>query len=147
MVCVARWFCRQEGASSCPCCRRESGAYDDLPRAAAEDDSDSEGVSEWDDDEEDDDASVVTVEIFWRRDEAGVWHQMFRETATTLGWNPVTEPDAVPEEIEEGATALQRLWRGHRVRQQQRVAAAVEGLLALKVEPLPAAEADPMPMD
>ena len=144
MVCVARWFCRQEGASSCPCCRRESGAYDDVPRAEAEDDDESDDVSGWSDDDDDDDASLVSVEIYWHRDGMGVWKQVFRETATTRGWDPVSEPDTVPEEIEEGATALQRLWRGYRVRQQRQVMGAVEALLALKVTPV---ELDPMSVD
>lgn len=129
MVCVARWFCRQEGASSCPCCRRESGAFDDVPRADGAD-SDSEDNS----DEDDDDSSLVSVEVYWLRDSAGVWKQMFRETETTNDWNPVDEPDDVPEEIHEGALTLQRLWRGYRVRHQQAVLGAVEALLALKLQ-------------
>lgn len=150
MMCVAQWFCQQEGVSSCPCCRRESGVYDDLPRAAAEEDDESDDVSGWsdeDDDDDDDDESLVAVEIYWLRDEAGVWKQVFRETATTRDWNPVSEPDTVPEEIDHGATALQRLWRGYLVRRQQKVAGAVEGLLALKDAAAISAELDPMSVE
>lgn len=131
MVCVARWFCRQEGASSCPCCRRESGAYDDVPRAEGEEDSD----SEWEDGDEDGDgdgATVISVEFYWQRDANGVWKEGLRETTTTNIWNPATEPAAVPEEITEGAVALQRIWRGYWVRHRLPMQDAAEALLALK---------------
>lgn len=126
-VCVARWFCRQEGASSCPCCRQEAGRHADIATAAA---ADSDSDSEWsdDEDEDDDDASFVSVEFYWRRNEVGVWQRIFRETATTKDWDPAVEPEAVPDEITEGAVAFQALWRGHRARLQ----CAVTALLSLK---------------
>lgn len=135
MMCVAQWFCRQEGASSCPCCRRESGTYDDLPQATEADDSD----SDW---ESDDSASHVSVEVYWKYDDTvRVWHQIFRETMTTKEWDPVMEPTDVPEEIEEGAVCLQSLWRGYRARQRLLIA---EALLILKASTEAEAEADPV---
>ena len=132
MVCVTRWFCRQEGASSCPCCRRESGTYDDVPRAAEEgdeDDDDDDDIDGWSDD-----SSVVSVAEFWTRDSDGCWHRTIRQTVTGEKWNPVAEPDDIPLTVHEGAVALQRIWRGHAARR----GVAVEALLALKFATLPA---------
>ena len=130
MVCVARWFCRQEGVSSCPCCRRESGAYDDLPRAAAaEADEDSEADDDEADDE-DDYASVYTIEEYWTRDAVGVWHQHFREPPDRGQWNPAVDAgDAVPPALGHGAAELQRIWRGFVARREY---AAVTALMGLK---------------
>ncbi len=147
MVCVTRWFCRQEGASSCPCCRRESGEYDDVPQAEAEEESDDdESVSGWSDD---DDASLVSVEEYWERKADGTWHQKFRETVTGRTWNPSASGsvDDIPPALAVGAVVLQALWRGHVVRRNQ----VVEALLSLKNTVVPAAPApaeitsDPVP--
>lgn len=123
-MCVTRWFCRQEGASSCPCCRRESGTYDDVPRAAGGDDDESVASDEDDNDDE----SVVSIEEYWIRGADGVWKRAFRETVTGEGWDPVAEPDDVPLALHVGATVLQTLWRGHAVRRD----IAVKALLSLK---------------
>jgi hypothetical protein len=131
-ICVARWFCRQEGNSSCPCCRREAGEYEDVTKIGA-DDTDSDEEEDEDEDEDEDSESLISVEIYWQRDAAGGWKQLFRETPTTTDWDPVTEPDDVPKEIKEGAEVFQRLWRGYRVRQTLN---AAEALLVLKASVL-----------
>jgi hypothetical protein len=124
-MCVTRWFCRQEGASSCPCCRRESGQYDDVPHAAEDEEGseDDESVSGW----SDDDGSLVSVEEYWERKAEGTWHQKFRETVTGRAWNPGAADD-IPPALAVGASMLQALWRGHVVRRNQ----VVDALLSLK---------------
>jgi hypothetical protein len=39
-------------------------------------------------------------------------------------WDPAAEPADVPEELDDIATEIQRIWRGHRVRRQGNRASA-----------------------
>ena len=134
-VCVARWFCRQEGASSCPCCRKEAGQYEDVTRAGAAEASDDE-ESDWGEDaygdEDDEAASVISVDIYWRRDASGVWQRAFREKITTKDWDPASDPDDVPEELVEGAVSFQKLWRGYLVRHRKPMLDAAAALITLQ---------------
>jgi len=55
ICCIAGWFAKLE-KGTCPCCRKEMSALEDLPQAAEAEDSD-------DEDEDDDDESVDEVEF------------------------------------------------------------------------------------
>jgi hypothetical protein len=57
ICCIAGWFAKLE-KGTCPCCRKEMSALEDLPQATEADDE-----SDDDDDDEDDDDSVDEVEF------------------------------------------------------------------------------------
>ncbi len=50
--CLATWFISQDGASSCPCCRREVSELEDVPSAAAGDAEADDDDSDYEEDEE-----------------------------------------------------------------------------------------------
>jgi hypothetical protein len=50
--CLATWFISQDGASSCPCCRREVSELEDVPSAAADDAEADDDDSDYEEDEE-----------------------------------------------------------------------------------------------
>jgi hypothetical protein len=117
MMCVVRWFQDQEGASTCPCCRREAGVLDNVP-LVEEDGTTLDGWSADEEGEEDeDDEDVGDLRPVWTRQATGQWERTWVVTGGEVAtWDPVGEEAEVPEEMEDGAVALQRIWRGHRVR-------------------------------
>jgi hypothetical protein len=126
LMCVVRWFQDQEGPSTCPCCRRESGVLDNVPLVEDEegdDDEEEDGstLGGWSvDDDDDDDEDVGELRPVWTRQATGQWERTWVLTGSGVAvWDPATED--VPEEMEEGAVALQRIWRGWRVRRGPRV--------------------------
>lgn len=126
MLCVVRWFCEQEGISSCPCCRREAGELDNVPILPGEVEEDEESEDD-EDEEESDDEEAEDIEIVWVRAEDGTWLRYWREAQEPLSWKPGTGP--APEPLTEPIQAIQALWRGHTVRSEIAVAGA---LLSLK---------------
>jgi hypothetical protein len=118
MMCVVRWFQDQTGPSTCPCCRRESGQLDNVP--LVEEGEDDESIGSWAvDEEEEDDEDVGELRPVWMRQATGQWERSWIVTGGEVAvWDPVgAEHEDVPEEMEEGALALQRIWRGWIVRQ------------------------------
>lgn len=122
MMCVVRWFQDQEGPSTCPCCRRESGQLDNVPLIEEEEGEDGTTLDGWSADEEgeedEDDEDVGDLRPVWTRQTTGQWERTWVITGGSVStWDPVgDEREDVPEEMEDGAVALQRIWRGHRVR-------------------------------
>jgi hypothetical protein len=117
MMCVVRWFQDQEGPSTCPCCRRESGRLDNVPLVEeGEGDEEDETLSGWSGDEDEED--VGELRPVWTRQAGGQWERTWVVTGGEVAvWDPQSEDrNEVPEEMEEGAVALQRIWRGHCVR-------------------------------
>jgi hypothetical protein len=144
MMCVVRWFQDQEGPSTCPCCRRESGQLDNVPLVEEGDDEeeDESTVDEWSADEDDEDEDVGELRPVWTRQASGQWERTWVVTGGgTAVWDPTAneaEAEDVPEEMEDGAIALQRIWRGHRVRrgvaqrEEQEMLAAARILITIK---------------
>lgn len=134
LMCVVRWFQEQDGPSSCPCCRHEVGTLDNVP-VYPEDEEDEESVistlTGWSDensaeDDDDDANSVGSIRRLWVRDpNGGQWEgRWVLDHPVVTVWDPVAEPADVPEELDDIATQIQRIWRGHRVRRQGNRASA-----------------------
>jgi hypothetical protein len=132
LMCVVHWFQEQEGPSTCPCCRRESGRLDNVPLVEEESDAgsgsgddDDGSIGSWTVDEggEDDDEDVGELRPVWKWDDQhGIWERRWVvSTDRVYVWDPTNEETGreEPEEMTEGAVALQRIWRGWRVRRQQ----------------------------
>jgi hypothetical protein len=141
MMCVVRWFQDQEGPSTCPCCRRESGQLDNVPLVEeGDDEEDSSTLDGWSAEEDDED--VGELRPVWTRQASGQWERTWVVTGGgTAVWDPTAneaEAEDVPEEMEDGAIALQRIWRGHRVRrgvaqrEEQEMLAAARILITIK---------------
>lgn len=129
LMCVVRWFQEQDGPSSCPFCRHEVGTLDNVPiypdtddeegNEEDEDDSTLDGWSDSDDDEENDDAdSVGSIRRLWTRNpDGGQWEgRWILDRPVVSTWDPATDPAAIPEELNDVAAQIQRIWRGFRVR-------------------------------
>lgn len=130
LMCVVRWFQDQEGPSTCPFCRREAGHLDNVPLAEVEEegegeDSDDEGDSDWDGeegDEDEEDEEIGDLRPVWTwNSQGGIWERRWVVTGgAVLIWDPL-DPEGEgepPEEMVEGAVALQRIWRGWSVRRR-----------------------------
>lgn len=142
--CAVRWFLSLQGAAStCPCCRRESGHLDDVPTAGEAGDSDSGDSSsdsgsyhlpesEWM-------AEAIadgrgTVRLTWTRQSDGRWQGVWvLENSRIRDWNPAAA--VAPAEITEGAVALQRLWRGYQGRGAASAMAAAVALIKMSQVP------------
>jgi hypothetical protein len=128
LMCVVRWFQDQEGASTCPFCRREAGHLDNVPlieEVEEEDDADEEGDSDWDGEEGDEEEEEIgDLRAVWTRNEqGGFWERTWVVTGgAVMIWDPsaTAEAEEPPEEMVEGAVALQRIWRGWSVRRHLR---------------------------
>ena len=129
MLCVVKWFQGQEGPSSCPYCRHESGTLDNVPMA--EDDEDEDEDEEEDDDEEDEEEDN-DIDVVWFRTADGTWVRHWREAAEPQQWKP-TSVEPPPEGLTRTATQIQTIWRGHSIRADM---AAAGMLLSLKTEVL-----------
>lgn len=122
LMCVVRWFQDQEGPSTCPCCRREAGRLDNVPLVEEgegdEDEEDDETLSGWSGEEDEDEEDVGELRPVWLLQPGGQWERTWVVTGGEVAvWDPQSEDrEEVPEEMEEGAVALQRIWRGWRVR-------------------------------
>jgi hypothetical protein len=139
LMCVVRWFQDQEGSSTCPCCRREAGYLDNIPTAVAATDDDS-SVGEWtvdieyEDGDEDEEEAVGELRPIWTRDPiGGQWERTWVVTGGGVAiWDPMNPEDDVPDELMEGAVALQRIWRGWTVRRQREIEETARILITLK---------------
>ena len=134
MMCVVRWFQDQEGPSTCPCCRREAGRLDNVPlveEGEGDEEEDDETLSGWsgeEDGDEDEEEDVGELRPVWTRQATGQWERTWVVTGGEVAvWDPQSEDrEEVPEEMEEGAVALQRIWRGWRVRRPAPTAEVAE---------------------
>jgi hypothetical protein len=132
LMCVVRWFQDQEGASTCPCCRRESGRLDNVPLveeaegdADGAEDGDEDGESEWEEYDDDDEEEVVgDLRPVWTWDATHrIWERSWVVTGGSVSvWDPAgvgEDAEEAPEEMVDGAVALQRIWRGWCVRRSR----------------------------
>jgi hypothetical protein len=126
--CVVHWFQEQEGPSTCPCCRREAGHLDNVPLVEEGGDTDADeeddGDSDWSGEEEEEEENVGELRPVWTWDkQCGVWERTWVVTGGSVQvWDPQGEWEPIdpPEEMTEGAVALQRIWRGWCVRRDLR---------------------------
>ena len=146
LMCVVRWFQEQDGPSSCPCCRHEVGTLDNVPIYPEDEEEDGSTMSGWSVDdsaaEEDDDDvdSVGSIRRLWTRDpDGGQWEgRWILDRPTVTVWDPAADPADTPEELNDIATQIQRIWRGHRVRRQSVRTSAPPSSPAVGPVPTPA---------
>ena len=133
-MCVVRWFQDQEGPSTCPFCRREAGRLDNVPLVEegegsddGDEDEDEDDDGEWEDDEEEDEEIGDLRAVWTRNEQGGFWERTWVVTGgAVMIWDPSAvvgegeEAEEPPEEMVEGAVALQRIWRGWSVRRHLR---------------------------
>ncbi len=148
--CVVEWFNNQEGACSCPCCRRAQGEYDTVPLYPEEE---IEGEYEEELEEEEEGALATlgspaivgafanliqtftarreepVIDNVWRRQPNGRWIRLRIVRETPFSWSPAdgTAPPAdLKEMADDGAIRIQSLWRGFSARKKQ-VTATIQG--------------------
>jgi hypothetical protein len=157
--CAVRWFLSLQGAAStCPCCRRESGHLDDVPTAEEAGGSGSDSDYSGSDSSSDSDSDHVsdsdwlaaaladgrgTVRLSWTRQSDGTWKGVWvLENSRIRAWDPAAAAAAAaapaPAEITEGAIAMQRLWRGYQGRGKASAMAAAISLVKMSQGPAPA---------
>ncbi len=118
MFCIVKWFQTQEGASSCPCCRKEAGEHDNVPIY----DEDEEDYEEDEYDSDASDVSDVFVRTVWHCRVDGTWVRTYVVEDDPLEWRPM-DADEMPaslvnwlEDSKYSASKIQSAWRGYRVR-------------------------------
>ena len=125
--CTVQWFSSQQGeASTCPCCRKESGHLDDLPAVGEMDESSGSGSGGgWVEEE------YGPTRMIWVRQITGHWEgELVLENQITHVWDP-TAAVMAPTEISEGAVAMQRIWRGYQGRAKAAAMAAAVALIKM----------------
>ena len=145
MYCIVSWFETQEGASTCPCCRKEVGLLDNVPLVAepslSESDSDSDSDSEFEEEAEEGAGAPeeIVIRLSWEQLEDGTWNRVVKVDASNTSdvtWHP-SDATPMPTSLEywieknNHAAKIQAVWRGFHFRANLTTALMLLDLSAL----------------
>jgi len=138
MYCIVSWFETQEGASTCPCCRKEVGLLDNVPLIAepSVSESDSDSDSEFEEEEEAGASEEIVIRLTWEQLEDGTWNRVVKVDASDVTWHP-SDATPMPTSLEywieknNHAAKIQAVWRGFHFRANLTTALMLLDLSAL----------------